>query len=276
MIKSLLLACLAALALLGGPPRRVVSQTVGTDELLMALAEPAQVAALSHLARDPRFSPASEAARRFQVLRTGDAEDILRLRPDLVLVASYTLAETQVLLRRAKVPLLVLDRTETYGDLVRNTRALAQALGRAQRGEALVAEWDRRVASLRQRLGGVRPVRVLAAGLYPFAAGSDTTFQDLCDHAGALNVAAEAGLRGHAPMPTERALGWKIDFLVVPQEPGGDTVAQLRDLLPYRLMPALREGRVVQLPAALMSATGQARLDAYEALARALHPERFR
>ena len=33
-------------------PVRVVSQTVGTDELLLALAEPEQVAALSHLARE--------------------------------------------------------------------------------------------------------------------------------------------------------------------------------------------------------------------------------
>ena len=44
---------------------------------------------------------------------------------------------------------------------------------------------------------------------------------------------------------------------------------------PYKFMEALRRGRVVELPGALLSATGQARLDAYEWLARALHPERF-
>jgi len=41
-------------------------------------------------------------------------------------------------------------------------------------------------------------------------------------------------------------------------------------------MEALRKGRLVELPGPLMSATSQARLDAYEALARALHPEAFR
>jgi iron complex transport system substrate-binding protein len=36
-----------------GAEVRVVSQSVGTDELLLALAEPGQIAALSHLANDP-------------------------------------------------------------------------------------------------------------------------------------------------------------------------------------------------------------------------------
>ena len=40
-------------------------------------------------------------------------------------------------------------------------------------------------------------------------------------------------------------------------------------------MPALKQGRLVQLPGSLMAATSQARIDAYEWLARALHPQRF-
>jgi len=42
------------------------------------------------------------------------------------------------------------------------------------------------------------------------------------------------------------------------------------------VVPVLRRGRVVELPGALLSATSQARIEAYEALARALHPEAFR
>ena len=39
-------------------------------------------------------------------------------------------------------------------------------------------------------------------------------FQDLCDHAGALNVATEAGLKGHAPTPSEKLLVWNVEVLV--------------------------------------------------------------
>jgi iron complex transport system substrate-binding protein len=277
-MRELLLVLLLALpALLGaGNPARVVSQTVGTDDLLMAIAAPGQIAALSHHSRDARYSPSAQAASRFATLRNGEAEDILRFRPDLVLVASYTQAETVALLRRAKVNLLMVDHFETLEDLFANARRIGQALGRQERAEELIRQWRARVKALEDRLKGRKPVRVLAVGFYPWTAGSGTTFQDLCDHAGALNVGAEAGLKGHVPTPNEKVLAWKVDVLVAPADPGMDLRARLRDLAPYKFMEAFRQGRVVALPGALMAATSQARLDGYEALARALHPEAFK
>jgi iron complex transport system substrate-binding protein len=113
-------------------------------------------------------------------------------------------------------------------------------------------------------------------GFYPFTAGSGTTFQDICDHAGAVNVAAEAGLRGHVPTPSERVLTWNAEVLVVPGQPSQDLRQRLSKMLPYKLLPAFKQGRMVVIPDALMAATSHARLDAYEWVARALHPERFR
>lgn len=272
---QLLLVLLLALPLFAAAPRRVVSQTVGTDELLLALAGPGQIAALSHLSRDPSFSPVARAAAAHPALKDSDAESVLRFRPDLVLVASYTRAETLALLRKAGVRVLLLDRFESLEDTRRNIRSIGEALGRAQAAAELLARLDARVEALRLRLTGVRPVRVLAASVQPYTAGSDTTFQDLCDHAGALNVAAEAGLKGHQPTPAEAVLGWRPEVLVGSgEEPA--LAATLARMLPYRHLAAARAGRVVLLPGALMSATGQHRVEAYEALARALHPERFR
>ena len=277
MRKVLLVLLLALPALLGaGSPLRVVSQTVGTDDLLMAIAEPRQIAALSHLARDPRYSPWAREAGRFACLRDGSVEDILRFRPDLVLVASYSQPETVALLRRAKVDVLMMDHFDSLDELFGNARRLGRALGRQERAEALVRAWRARVDALDARLKGCRPVRVLAVGFYPFTAGRGTTFQDICDHAGAVNVAAEAGLQGHAPTPGEKVLAWKVDVLVEPGEAGDDLKGRLKDLPPYKFMEAYRLGHIVRLPDALMASTSQARLDAYEWLARALHPEAFR
>ena len=136
----LLIAFLLALAALSaGPPRRVVSQTVGTDDLLLALAAPGQIAALSHLARDERYSPSFGRARNVPCLTNGEAEDVLRHKPDLVLAASYTQPEVLKLLRQAKVAVLVFERFETLEDLYANTRRLGKALGRDAKAEELVA-----------------------------------------------------------------------------------------------------------------------------------------
>ncbi len=276
MRRTLLMLLLLPALLWAGSPQRVVSQTVGTDDLLLALAAPGQIAALSHLARDERYSPSFQQARKVLCLTNGEAEDILRHQPDLVLAASYTQPEVLNLLRRAKVDILLIEKFESLEDLYANARRIGKALGRATRAEELIAQWRRRVATLRQQLQGVKPVRVLAVGLYPFTAGAGTTFQDLCDHAGALNVAAEAGLKGHAPTPGEQVLSWRTEVLVAPGEPGLDMLACLKELSPYKFLPALKQGRVVELPGSLMAATSQARIDGYERLAKALHPGRFR
>lgn len=269
-----LLLCAAAL-LAAAPPRRVVSQAVGTDDLLLALAEPSQIAALSHLGHDARYAPRVDEARRFPALKGSGAEEILRFRPDLVLVTDFSPPESVTLLQRAGVRTHMVRRYERLEDVYAALRELGAVLGRGPQAEALVRDCEARVKALAQRLRGVAPIRVMAAGVYPYASGAQTTFQDLCDHAGALNAAAEAGLKGIVPMPAEQALTWRVDVLVGPAEPGQDLLKELRALSPYRYMPALKKGRLVTLPGALFAATSHHRIEAYEQLARALHPERF-
>jgi iron complex transport system substrate-binding protein len=270
------LAFAAALVLVAAPPRRVVSQAVGTDDLLLALAAPEQIAALSHLGQDERYAPAFLDAKRYPALRNSSAEDILRFRPDLVLMTSFSPPESVLLLKRAGVKVFIVEQYERLEDVYATMGRLGELLGRTPQAEALIHTCRRRVEALAQRLQGTKPVRVMAAGVYPFASGTGTSFQDICDHAGALNVAAEAGLRGIVPMPGEKALTWKAEVLIGPQEPGEDLLTQLRDISPYKFMPALRRGRVVPIPGALFAATSHRRIETYEWVAKALHPERFR
>src|SRR3954469_8586528 len=92
-----LFCLLAASPAAPAPAQRVVSQTVGTDELLLVLADPSQIAALSHLGDDPAFSVEAGKATAYPRLKGPDAESVMRFRPDLVLAASYTEAATLVL-----------------------------------------------------------------------------------------------------------------------------------------------------------------------------------
>ena len=257
---------------------RVVSQTVGTDELLLALAAPEQVAALSHLARDPAFSAVPEAARQYPKLNVGgDAESILRYAPTLVLFANYSRAELVVQIRRAGVRVLIFDRYDTLDDAYANLRLLARELGAEARAEQLIANCQARMTALAARLHGVRPVRVIAPSPYGMIPGRDSTFQDLCDHAAAENLAATLGhLAGHAAPPSEQMLAWPIDYVVVAGADLESALAPYRTLPPYEYMPAVREGRAVLLKPHLLSCVSHYRIDGYEMLARALHPEVFK
>ena len=68
---------MAVATAIGAGEVRVVSQTVGTDELLLALAEPSQVAALSHIADQAEYSAVAAEAAAFERISAGDSEAIL-------------------------------------------------------------------------------------------------------------------------------------------------------------------------------------------------------
>jgi iron complex transport system substrate-binding protein len=250
---------------------RIVSQTVGTDELLLALAPPGQIAALSHLATDANFSAVAEEAAAYPRITSGDAETILKFQPTLVLVADYSRPELVAQVRRAGVRVWSFDRYATLADAHAALRSLAAELGgeAPTRAEQIVAADEDRVARLAARLAGRPRVAALAPSTYGVVAGAETTFQDLCDHAGAENLAStRGGLHGFARAPSEAMLGWPVEVFVIGEESRG-----FQAIPPYAQMLARRDIRVVALEPWMLGCVSYLRVDAYEALAFALHPE---
>ncbi|MDF3059826.1 MAG: periplasmic binding protein [Rariglobus sp.] len=275
MFRLFILLCLTSGLAHAAPAARVVSQTVGTDELLLALARPEQIAALSHISTSPEFSPVAAEAKAYPSISMGDSEAILRHRPTLVLFADYSRSELVAQVRKTGVRVIIFDRYATLADVYGNLRTLGRELGREARAEELIAACETRMAVLKEKLKGVKPVRVVNASTYGLLSGAGTTFQDLCDHAGAENLATTlGGMRGVAPEPSEKMLVWPIDAVVL----GGDgtteaALAPLREILPYRHIDAVRKGRAIVLPSALLATVSHHRIEAYERLARGLHPE---
>lgn len=258
---------------------RVVSQTVGNDELLLALAEPGQIAALSHLSRDGDFAAcAAEAAAFPKLPKNATAETILSFSPTLVLFADYSRTELVEQVRRAGIRIVVISNYHTLDDSFSNLRTVARELGpeAESRAEKIIADCRRRVATLREKLKDARPVRVIAPSTYGVIPGYQSTFQDLCEYACAENLAATlGGLRGHQPPPVEKMLAWPVDKVVLIGANKAAALAPFKKLPPYQYMPAVREGRVALLEPWQISSVSHLRVLAYERLARELHPELF-
>ena len=79
-------AILASVSSAGAAPRRVVSLNPCLDAILLEVADPAQITALSRYSRDPRLSAVANVARRFPSTG-GSAEEVVALKPDLVLTS---------------------------------------------------------------------------------------------------------------------------------------------------------------------------------------------
>src|SRR5262249_53573104 len=133
------------------PPRRVVSFNVCADQLVLALAEPGQIAALSPNAADPAISVLAKEARGFkQVGRT--AETIAPLAPDLVLVGPWDRPLTQRMLHALGFRTVAVDLINDIDGALVQIREIAALLGHPEKGAALEAE----IAAARARLAQTR------------------------------------------------------------------------------------------------------------------------
>jgi len=269
-ITARVILALTVLALAGmpagaaDPPRRVASFNVCADQLVIALADPDQIVALSPNARDPAISVVAEKAAGYPLLgRT--AESMVPLKPDLVLVGPWDRPLTQRMLhvlgfRIVNVP-LINDLTTGIAQI----REIAKLLGHPERGEALIAE----IEAARRRLAEApRPksLSALLVGNSGYTVGPDSLAGALLREAGfAPPPGAPAGYGGYVPL--EKLIMLRPDFLVMTslvETPDGQGAL-------YLTHPALRalyppEKRIV-LPGRLTMCAGQSLVAALDYLA---------
>ncbi|KQM62441.1 ABC transporter substrate-binding protein [Sphingomonas sp. Leaf16] len=195
-----LLLLLAAPWLVSAAPRapRIVSINPCVDAVLARVADPAQIVGISHYSQDARATSVPLAwSRRFKAT-SGTAEEVVALRPDIVLAGPHVEPATIAALKRLRIRLVQYPVAESVPDSMAQVRAIAVAIGHAERGDALAARIAAAAVPVR-----VRPVGALVwqgNGLVP---GSGTLTDDLLKRAGFRNMSAAYGLKQWDVLPLE-------------------------------------------------------------------------
>jgi iron complex transport system substrate-binding protein len=138
VFASLLAASLALAAPAAASPRRVASLNLCTDELLLVLAAPGQIASVTHLAQDEAETPLWRQARRYR-RNDGSLLSVVALRPDLVVTMGGGVRDRSGITARLGIRTLDLPFASGIADVEANIRRLAAALGREERGADLIA-----------------------------------------------------------------------------------------------------------------------------------------
>jgi cobalamin transport system substrate-binding protein len=229
-------------------PQRIVSQTLGTDEILLAVCPPERVVALSYLAEDENYSNAVEQARQIPGRTTEGPEQILQFKPDLIFVASYSRAETVELLKASKAPVFRFANFDSIADIKSNIRTVGYATGTDAGAERLIRKMEEDLAAVRARIPkSESPLRVMSYDQLSYTAGSNTLFDDVVRAAGAVNVCAEQGIKGFAKINSEKILEWRPDFLITGANRGKEKSVRDRLLEDPAVAnsDAARAGRVI-------------------------------
>jgi iron complex transport system substrate-binding protein len=258
---------------LAAPPRRIVSQTLFTDEVLFAIVDPTRIVGVSTLARDPAYSNVVAQATKLGAPPIHSAEQVMTLHPDLIFVATFSRAEIVATLEQSGAPVYRTSSFDRMEDVRANIRRIGEIVGAETAAAALVDTMDRRLAAVAARRAGLatKP-RVLSYDPSGFSAGIGTTFDDIVRAAGGVNVLAEAGIKAFPRISAEQVLAWQPDVIVCGVNRGEreGVLRAFQDNPALAATRAVKAGRVVILDNHALLAVSHYIVDAVEALADAL------
>ncbi len=253
-------------------PRRVASINLSADEVLVAILPPERLVSVTRWADTAGTSnvvgrvPAG--VHRFV---KADLEQLVALRPDLVVVAEYTDADFLKLVERSGLRFHRMLGLSTLAGVRGAILSLGRVVGEDAAARRVVGEFDWKLAELGRRLAGATKPRVLYwSG--NMTAGGDTAIGALIEAAGAINVGREMGIAGIAPPGAERAFVTHPDLVLVGTWAGSKEALTSHPL--FSQWAAVREGRIVALRTERLVALSQYTADAAWELAHLLHPDR--
>lgn len=183
---------------------RIVSLNPCTDAILAEVAEPQQIVALSSYSHDPASSSMDLALARRWPATSGAVEELVTLRPDVVVSGNFTPPATRAAMARLGLTLKEVPIATTADESVAQVRQLAALAGHPERGEALVRRIEAALAAARPADGrAIAAVVWQSGGIVP---GEGTLITDLLHRTGFASQSAARGLKQADLLPLERML----------------------------------------------------------------------
>ena len=259
----------------GRPRKRIVSLAPSVTETLFAIGAGEQLVGICTFCDFPREV---ERIDRIGAYINPNVEAIVAKRPDVVIGVPPNNPEAIVALQRLGLRAIVV-RVDTIAEIETAIRTIAQEAGREAQGEKLLADVRQRMAAVRKRLEGAPQRRVLmVVGQTPLiAVGSGIFLDELIRQAHGINIAASA----KQPWPhlsLEMAIASQPEVIIdgsMGSEETPDAEQQLGIWRNFPTLPAVRDGRLHGRLSSAILRPGPRLPEAFEELARLIHPERF-
>jgi iron complex transport system substrate-binding protein len=220
-------------------PRRIMSTNVCTDLLLLQIAPRARIASVTFMAPEgarPLFPGRADGI----ALNHGQAEDVVRLKPDLILDSGLSSPLVRTLARRVGARVIDVKNANNFQDIRDIVRQVGEAVGEPARAEALIRRMDATLADLAAHPPR-RRLRVVAWSGGSAVPGKGSLTDAIITAAGAVNIAAKPG-SAESSFGVEELLAARPDALLF----GGATLGQpslLTDQGQHRVVRRLYAGR---------------------------------
>ena len=253
-------------------PKRIVSYSISTDEILMAL-------------DDPGVSSIVEEAKQIPARVQGNSmENVLTFKPDLVIIPDFHPPEMLQSARELGLKVYIYKTPSDIKGVKRSIRQIAALTGEKEKGEAVIAKMEARIQQVQQRLANIpasqrkRVIQLRSEGAFY---APDNSFGDVCRHAGVSDATLELKYPSAMEITQEKVVELNPDIIFVPDwdydgkhNPDGERRKILNNPS-YRGMKAVQQGKVYTISGALVLTVSQYIADAVEEVAKMSYPEVF-
>lgn len=236
----------------------MVSMDYCADQYLLALVDKDQIIGLSADSTSV-YSFFSDQAKDIPQL-SGSSEEILALKPDIVLRHWRGGPQIDALFKRASIRALTIPYASSPDEALQSLVDLGDQIGRGDRARAFA---DKRTA-MRNKLETMPSSNLKALYVTPsgYTAGVNTSVNAIITSAGLSTVADDYSLQGWQPLPLEAIAQTKPDLIVtsyfeLPRPASRWSLSQSP-----LVSQLLKNQPVINLPASMLSCNGLFDIDA--------------
>ncbi len=268
-----------------GKPMHIVSLTLGTDAILMDLVSPERIAGLTYLSDDPGISHISERSKQVKgKIRGNNAEAILALNPDLVIIADWWDSKVATTLRDMGIPVYVYKTPYSLKDVRTSIKEVATLVGEQGKGAEIIRKFDEKLQTVETTVEKI-PVseqkNVIALVPHGGFGAKGSMFNDMCKFAHARNLIGDLEPQLAQTLSKEQLVVMNPDAFIIPTWDGGgmmkaETKKELLQDESLATTNAIRNKDIVEVPGGCVYTVSQYVADGVEILAAGIYPKYFK
>lgn len=266
---------------LAAKPQRIITASVGHDEMTLALVPPERLVAVGSVTKDATFSNVAPLVQDLAEI-SRDPETIIAQAPDVVVTSPWFAAEGVDALSRAGIPVIQTALGQGPQERIDSILLMGYIYGEEERALEFATELRARYDALAALTSAAAaPPLVLALTQYSdelWVAGSDSTEGGIIEAAGGINAAAAAGIAGHQTTSLEGVIVMAPEVIIIAQ-PLEFGAGEFRDsLLADEVLaevPAIRSNQVHVVESKHFTTLSWWNIRGVEELVRILWPDLF-
>lgn len=201
-------------------PKRIVANTLNLEETVLAIVGAERMVGISADARTEGLGFLPEEAQKVRkvIPRNIGQEQLLALKPDLVIIQERDKASTQAL-RELGLPIFVFTVPDAVESVMDRIKLIAAATGDEEKGDSIVANMKQVMDKIDRRLKSIpensRKIGIAYSALGAFGVKGGV-YDEISNRAGIQNGAALAGLARGDHLSKESIIKVNPDLFVFP------------------------------------------------------------